>query len=283
MLTPTGRMIKRLIILVVYALVFSAAGGGIYLLASPNETCFDSVKNQNEEGIDCGGVCEKKCVIPFQPLLPVIRSVTVIPSPDRTTLVARVHNPNLLHGARSIDYTWRVFNASRQLIESVGGSTYLLPGRERYLVEHIAQIPHATTAEIMFTSAEANWQKLKEGYRLPELDIVEGNRVEFTPDDPARSAYVRGDVINNSALDLGRILVNVLLFDTDDRVVAARTTEMDTVRSGERRFFNVEWREQIRTPVKRVLTEPLTNILDNENFITKKFWYLHFGSEWQEI
>jgi len=27
------------------------------------ETCFDGIKNQDEEGIDCGGVCEKKCGI----------------------------------------------------------------------------------------------------------------------------------------------------------------------------------------------------------------------------
>ncbi|GAF81953.1 unnamed protein product, partial [marine sediment metagenome] len=25
------------------------------------ETCFDEIKNQNETGIDCGGVCEKRC------------------------------------------------------------------------------------------------------------------------------------------------------------------------------------------------------------------------------
>jgi hypothetical protein len=25
------------------------------------ETCFDGIKNQNETGVDCGGVCEKKC------------------------------------------------------------------------------------------------------------------------------------------------------------------------------------------------------------------------------
>lgn len=25
------------------------------------ETCFDEIKNQNETGIDCGGICEKKC------------------------------------------------------------------------------------------------------------------------------------------------------------------------------------------------------------------------------
>lgn len=25
------------------------------------ETCFDEIKNQNEENIDCGGICEKKC------------------------------------------------------------------------------------------------------------------------------------------------------------------------------------------------------------------------------
>lgn len=27
------------------------------------ETCFDGIKNQNEKGIDCGGVCERRCSI----------------------------------------------------------------------------------------------------------------------------------------------------------------------------------------------------------------------------
>lgn len=27
------------------------------------ETCFDKIKNQNEKGVDCGGICDKKCSI----------------------------------------------------------------------------------------------------------------------------------------------------------------------------------------------------------------------------
>ena len=33
--------------------------------STSTETCSDGVKNQNEEGVDCGGVCEKKCTKNF--------------------------------------------------------------------------------------------------------------------------------------------------------------------------------------------------------------------------
>ena len=36
----------------------TAAAGDIFYVVSVKPTCFDSIKNQNEEGIDCGGICQ---------------------------------------------------------------------------------------------------------------------------------------------------------------------------------------------------------------------------------
>jgi len=51
---------KRIIIIVVYLLLLALVVFGVYSFLKAEETCLDGVKNQNEEEIDCGGVC-KKC------------------------------------------------------------------------------------------------------------------------------------------------------------------------------------------------------------------------------
>ena len=43
----------------------------------PTETCFDNIQNQDETGVDCGGVCPA-CDVPEFPWLPLILAIAVI-------------------------------------------------------------------------------------------------------------------------------------------------------------------------------------------------------------
>jgi hypothetical protein len=52
---------KRWIIGLLYLVFFSLVVFFFYSVFKTKETCFDGLKNQNEEDVDCGGVCFKKC------------------------------------------------------------------------------------------------------------------------------------------------------------------------------------------------------------------------------
>ena len=43
----------------------------------PEETCFDGIKNQNEEGIDCGGVCKPCVELPAPKKVPLMKAFLI--------------------------------------------------------------------------------------------------------------------------------------------------------------------------------------------------------------
>ena len=55
------RFKKQSSYLILAAAVAALAVYLIYLGVKPASSCFDAKKNQNEEGIDCGGVCVIAC------------------------------------------------------------------------------------------------------------------------------------------------------------------------------------------------------------------------------
>ena len=50
-------MQKRINIILFYLLLLALFFGFIYFMTRPEMTCTDGIKNQGEEGIDCGGPC----------------------------------------------------------------------------------------------------------------------------------------------------------------------------------------------------------------------------------
>ena len=101
MLTLT-RDTKRLTIIVIYIFLFLAIGTGGYFLFHAAPTCMDGKQNQDETGIDCGGICAMACMetVIGEPI--VIREVMVLPVENGVyDVVARIYNPNNTVGAES--------------------------------------------------------------------------------------------------------------------------------------------------------------------------------------
>ena len=54
---------KQIVISLIYVTIFLVIVSWIYYIIRPVPNCFDGKQNQNEEGVDCAGVCAKKCEI----------------------------------------------------------------------------------------------------------------------------------------------------------------------------------------------------------------------------
>ena len=85
------RRVVVILVLTLAVILFSVFTYHFTFYSAP--TCFDGVKDQNEVGIDCGGVCTYLCSIQVQE--PSVRFVLPLENGSgRTDIVAYLDNPN---------------------------------------------------------------------------------------------------------------------------------------------------------------------------------------------
>ena len=120
----------------VYAILFLVVGVFVYwnydLFIKKKPTCFDGIKNGEEEGVDCGGKCEKICE--FKALKVNLEWAKLFPVNDKGfyNLAALVKNPNFEYSVR-LDYWMRYSNIDNVMIGEKRGSVKLAP-LEEYLI-----------------------------------------------------------------------------------------------------------------------------------------------------
>lgn len=80
-------------------------------------TCSDNIQNQDEIGVDCGGVCPRACLdqVVDQPLISWARVFPV--SGSIYNLVAYIQNPNVTYIGSPTRYLFKVFDKDNTLID----------------------------------------------------------------------------------------------------------------------------------------------------------------------
>lgn len=251
------RVVKQLAIALIFFAFLFGIGYIVYRsIPRPVASCFDSVQNQGEKGVDCGGPCQA-CV----EILPLTRfNVKAIPTVEGfVDLVAEVRNNNLTHGIESFSYTFELYDQTDTLITSKSGITYVLPNSSKFVVEKsvpVEELPVRTA----FNFTEPQFTKI-EDYIRPRLTTL-----NITQDDELGFIRVRGSVINQTNFSYDRVEAVVLLRDEVNRIIGVNKQEIRTLLSNETRFFDMRW--PYKTPFFRdIETHVETNIFDDANII----------------
>ncbi len=137
------RLVKQVIYSILTTVVIFVAGLMVFQIIKPNPSCYDHKKNNNEEGIDCGGLCES-CEI--KDLLAL--EYNVMPAwflqNDKYFIYSRVANMNDDWGAKEFTYTFNFIKEvnvkgkiKEEIIKTVENTSYILPKQSKYLVEMI--------------------------------------------------------------------------------------------------------------------------------------------------
>ncbi len=176
----------------------------VFFTAAPN--CSDRVKNGTELGVDCGGSCALICQ-------PQARSPVVLWSrafktdTNLYTAAAYIENPNtaLGAGARSVRYSFRLFDDKNILISKRDGVINIPPIALVPIVEHNINVGGRTVARTLFSfSDEPVWSR--SSTPAPEVRLS-GQALE--PDSSRLSAVLT----NNSLEPVAQITVVAVLFD----------------------------------------------------------------------
>jgi len=260
---------KKKIIVGIYFAILLIFCLFVYSWLKPVPSCFDGKKNQNEEEIDCGGICEKKCEIVVEDKLQVLKTGFVNNgSLDKYDLYGLIKNPNNFFGSSSFNYKFIIKEASGNIIATREGEGFILPGEEKYLVENnleIKEIPISAELEITGTK----WVEFKDFFEKPQLKVINKSYNEIS--SGVGFSEAKGLLKNESLFDFSKIKIKIILKDEKGTIIALNSTEMNTVKSDENRDFRVFWPNRFSGNVLIVEVQPEVNVFNSESFIKKYF------------
>ena len=208
-----GERRKFTYIAVVIFIVLLLAWGAYTTFFSTPPTCFDAKQNGNEQGIDCGGSCSLICQNQaHQPSVAWARAFLTASS--TYTAAAYIQNSNVGAGARSVAYSFQLFDADNQLVVERDGTTDLPPLATIPLVE-----PNISTGSRTVTHALFAFSNLPIWVKVPQNAIppVTVTSQQLSADGSRLSLMLMNDTIH----DVTNITVVGVLFDTNGTAVAA--------------------------------------------------------------
>lgn len=180
-------------------------------------TCSDGILNQNEEGVDCGGVCATLCQAPRVSAL-WARSVMVAPGVYHA--VALVRNPESSAGTEALPYTFQVFDAKNILIAERRGVMFLYPGEVVPLFEANILTGERIPARTFITFGNARWVRMERGTEPVQITSRQLD---------AGALSLTAHIENRTALPVYGTTLTALLYDADDILIAASQTKFDSL------------------------------------------------------
>lgn len=268
----SSRLLRRVIIAVIFLAVFFLFGYGTRQLTQPTATCTDGVKNGDEEGIDCGlFACQNYC----EPDLdsPKVVSTKLIEARENDyDFVAEIQNPHSQFGAPEVIYELTVYNGGDEILNKIEGLLYILPGQTKYLIiPSLLTDRRAERTELIIKSAR--WQKIDS---LEGLNLVV-RREKYNLAVGGDSSTLDAVIFNDSDFDFEVVDIEVVLFDSRNNILGVNKSDIRTFVAGTERHFVVAWPFPLGDRVARTEIRVATNLFENSNFIKS------YGSEVQKF
>lgn len=212
---------------------FALVGLVLFFIYKPTPTCFDGKQNQNEQGIDCGGICSLACADQIQSLkIDWVRPLKV--GEGWYDLVAQIENLNPTLGNRSIPYIFSVYDGDNVLITKREGSTFVNAGENFVLFESrvMTGARDVKKAFLEFPTSTP-WETIN-----PVAKDILVERREFT-NEP--KAVLHLSVNNRSLKAIQDIFLITVLSDINNNAFAASQTKIDSLGPNSRQETYFTW------------------------------------------
>lgn len=248
-----------------------------YAFIKAPETCFDSRQNQDESGVDCGGVCAAVCqeIIVGEDV--VAKETAFVPGGEnRYDALIKVYNPNDEIGASSFAYTAVLKDSSGTVLSTRSGKSYILPQENKYILELNLETT-GVPASVSFEIRDVEWTRFSGYQAKPTINVYQKRYGEISSGVGFGEAY--GLLSNESPYDFRSITVKVILRDDIGNPLAFNMTEMRTVQASEERDFRLVWPSAFPGTVAKVEMEVDADVYHSDNFIRQ---YLP-GGKFQEL
>lgn len=191
----------------------------IFLTTAP--TCFDNEQNQNERGVDCGGVCSLVCKADQRPLV-VLWSRPFEVAPGYYSAAAYVRNDNLTAGAKGVRYSFQLFDDNNLLVVEREGRIDVPPVSAVPIVESNIAVGNRSVARALFSFvSEPVWRTAA----VPALRVT---NQELAADGSRLSATI----VNDGLAAVRRATITAVLYDVSGTARAASKSLIDIPAKG---------------------------------------------------
>ena len=204
--------------LVVILVVFSALYYALFIREPAS--CIDKKMNQDEKGVDCGGVCPLLCEAYVNDLITeYTRSLDR--GEGRYDAISFIENPNITGGFQELVYTFKLYDKDNILITEKTGKTFV-NAREKFIIyEPNIFVGERVPSRVFFDFEQRSpWTTISS--ETPQLTISNKD-FELLPDNSRLKAVIS----NGSFFDVRDIVITAILSDKDNNVVSVSSTQVD--------------------------------------------------------
>ncbi len=169
----------------------------------------------------------------------------------------KIKNINLDWGVAKLSYNADIKSSDGNLLATSTGMTFILPAGEKYIV-----LPRFTTAgspaSIDFSVLESKF--VLKPTNFPDVSVdVQRTQITFSGDQTVLSAVLK----NNSPFTITQVDLPVLIYNEQSKVVAINYTNINDLKSGELRSFQMTWPVRLPGNLRAEIT-PELNIFNKE-------------------
>jgi hypothetical protein len=216
----------------------------------PKPTCTDGKKNQDEEQVDCGGVCINLCQNLYeQPRILWSRFMEV--QPDIYNLVAYIRNQNDTAEGYNAPYSFKLYDEFGNVVASRSGTTYIPAGKNYAIFEGGVVVPEEDRPVRMVFEFTEPVYFVSPQYSQPELSWkVERGEVRG---GPLLTVTFKNSTINA----VEDIAAFAFLYDAEDNVVAFSRTIIDRIEAQGEYQATYTWLKPFATSTPRVEIVPI--------------------------
>ncbi len=207
-------------------------------------SCFDNIRNGNEEGIDCGGTCELVC--PFQATEPNILWSRAFKISDGVYNIAGlIENPNFdvkLDGT----YHFQAYNQDNILISEVFGDVTVLPAQKKPIFEPTINTGFQEISRVFLQMVgESTWTKAEQ---QDQTVFVTSRKLEDQDTEPKLEV----SLVNRGIVPERDLSITAILYDEEGNVTQSSQTFLEYIERDSTESVFYTWPEPFTQEVTKI-------------------------------
>ncbi len=248
-------------IAIFFIIVALIAGAFVYFkFIREVPTCTDGKQNQNERGVDCGGVCQMVCRTDAKQLVR-LWSRAFPSTPGIYSAVAYVENQNVRAGTDAIRYEFRFYDDRNILVAGpITGETFFGPNERTAIFISGVETGNREPASVFFRFLnEPTWKRTNDDYASSQLITSETDLV-----DESTLPKLSAKLSNPTVRDFRDVDVIAILYGADGNAVTASQTHIDEIAQQSNQMIFFTWQKPLSVPIVRIELISRVNPVSNK-------------------